>query len=67
MEVEQENGEDSSAPPAVVTKTGVYAFVNGRVEFREAAIVHEGGDYYAVRPFTLLVWRWPIKWTLAPA
>ena len=50
VEVEQENGEDSSAPPAVVTKTGVYAFVNGRVEFREAAIVHEGGDYYVVRP-----------------
>lgn len=42
--------EDSSAPPVTTTKAGVYAFVNGRAEFREAAIVHEGADYYVVRP-----------------
>ena len=46
----QEPEEGSSAPPAAVSKTGVYAFVNGRAEFREASIVHEGADYYVVRP-----------------
>lgn len=46
----QEPEEDSSAPPTTITKTGVYAFVNGRSEFREVAIIHEGSDYYVVRP-----------------
>ena len=46
----QEAGDDSSAPPVTVTKTGVYAFVNGRSEFREVSVVHEGSDYYVVRP-----------------
>ena len=46
----QEADDDSSAPPVTVTKTGVYAFVNGRSEFREVSVVHEGSDYYVVRP-----------------
>ena len=46
----QEPEEGSSAPPVTVTKTGVYAFVSGRAEFREASIVHEGDSYYVVRP-----------------
>ncbi len=33
-----------------VKKLGAYALVNGRAEFREASIVHEGSDYYVVRP-----------------
>ena len=46
----QEADDNSSAPPVTVTKTGVYAFVNGRSEFREVSVVHEGSDYYVVRP-----------------
>ncbi len=46
----QESGEGSDSSPTSVTKSGVYALVNGRVEFREAEIVHEGSDYYVVRP-----------------
>ena len=40
----------SGAPPATVSKIGVYALVNGRAEFREAEIVTEGSDFYVVRP-----------------
>lgn len=40
---------DSSAPVSV-KKTGVFALVNGRSEFREVSIVTEGSDYYVVRP-----------------
>ena len=40
----------SSAPPVTATRTVVYALVNGRTESREVAIVHEGPDYYVVRP-----------------
>ena len=29
---------------------GVYALTHGRSEFKEAEIIHEGGDYYVVRP-----------------
>ena len=50
VEFTQEPGEDSSEPPVTTTKTGVYAFVNGRAEFRETAIVHEGDHYYVIRP-----------------
>lgn len=46
---------DSSAggsqdSPTVATRTVVYALVNGRVESREVAVVHEDADYYVVRP-----------------
>ena len=50
MDFVQEADDDSSAPPVTVTKTGVYAIVNGRSEFREVSVVHEGSDYYVVRP-----------------
>ena len=42
---DKETGETSQ-----VKKLGAYALVNGRAEFREASIVHEGSDYYVVRP-----------------
>ena len=48
VEFTQEAEEGSQ--PVTVTKTGVYAFVNGRAEFREAKIIHEGPDYYVVSP-----------------
>ena len=38
---------DSSIP---ATRMGVYALINGRTEFRQVEIVHEGSDYYVVRP-----------------
>lgn len=41
---------DSSASASAVKKSGVYALVNGRAEFREVSIVTEGGDYYVVQP-----------------
>ena len=41
------SGDGSAAAPA--QKLGVYALVNGRSEFREVEIVHEGSDYYVVR------------------
>ena len=40
----------SSASPETTTRTVVYALVNGRVKSREVSIVHEGSDYYVVRP-----------------
>ena len=46
----QDPNASSGAPPATVSKIGVYALVNGRAEFREAEIVTEGSDYYVVRP-----------------
>ena len=42
-----EEGSGSQAPEE---KMGVYALTNGRSEFKEAEIIHEGGDYYVVRP-----------------
>lgn len=39
---------DGSA--STVTRTGVYALVNGRTEFREVDILYEGSDYYVTRP-----------------
>lgn len=41
---------DSGGSAAAVTKTGVYALVNGRTEFREISILYEGSDYYVIRP-----------------
>lgn len=41
--------QEDSGEPAAVTKTGVYALVNGRTEFREVTILYEGSDYYVVR------------------
>lgn len=41
---------DSSEAASTVTKTGVYALVNGRTEFREVDILYEGSDYYVTRP-----------------
>lgn len=49
VDVSQEP-DHSSGETATVTKTGVYALVNGRTEFREASILYEGSDYYVVRP-----------------
>lgn len=42
--------EDSSSSAAPVNKLVVYALVNGRSEQREVEIVHEGDQYYVVRP-----------------
>jgi len=39
----------SSSQPATVQQVGVYALINGRSEFREVSVVHEGSDYYVVR------------------
>lgn len=50
VEFTQQPEEGSSALPTTETKTGVYSFVNGRSEFREVRVVHEGSDYYVVRP-----------------
>lgn len=48
------SGTDSSASgsegAAVITKLGVYALVNRRVEFKEVKVITEGQDYYVVRP-----------------
>lgn len=41
---------DSGGAAATVTKTGVYALINGRTEFREVSILYEGSDYYVIRP-----------------
>lgn len=46
---QESSGSSSAAPPATVNKTGVYALVNGRTEFREVAILYEGSDYYVTR------------------
>lgn len=40
----------SGVSAATVKKSGVYASVNGRTEFREVTIVMEGSDYYVVEP-----------------
>lgn len=46
-----DSGTDGSGePPATATRTVVYALVNGRVESRQVAVVHEDADYYVVRP-----------------
>ena len=46
-----DSGGDSSGEPQIVgTRTVVYALVNGRVESREVAVVHEDADFYVVRP-----------------
>lgn len=44
----EEGSSVSAAPPA--NKLVVYALVNGRSEQREVEIVHEGDQYYVVRP-----------------
>ncbi|MCI8303225.1 MAG: hypothetical protein HFF52_01205 [Lawsonibacter sp.] len=41
------SGTSSSAESS---RVGVYALINGRAEFREVSIVHEGSDYYVVSP-----------------
>lgn len=49
LHLEQAEPDSSaSAPPA--NRTVVYALINGRTESREVSIVHEGADYYVVRP-----------------
>ena len=48
VEFTQETSDSSEA--SAVTKTGVYALVNGRTEFREVDILYEGSDYYVTRP-----------------
>ena len=46
-----DSGADGSGDsPAVATRTVVYALVNGRIESRQVAVVHEDDDYYVVRP-----------------
>ena len=45
----QDPNASSGAPPTTVSKIGVYALVNGRSEFREVSVIHEGSDYYVVR------------------
>lgn len=40
----------SSGSTAAASRTGVYALVNGRTEFREVSILYEGSDYYVIRP-----------------
>ena len=42
-----EGSASSQAEP--VRRLGVYALVNGRSEFREVSVIHEGSDYYVVR------------------
>ena len=51
-EVPVETGEAGSASSqaAPAKRLGVYALANGRSEFREVSIVHEGSDYYVVHP-----------------
>lgn len=49
-DVETAAGDGSGEAPAVTTRTVVYALVNGRVESRQVAVVHEDDDYYVVRP-----------------
>lgn len=46
--VEGGPGASSSPPPA--KRLVVYALINGRSELREVEIIHEGSDYYVVRP-----------------
>ncbi len=50
VEEQPKADESASAPAQPVKKLGVYALVNGRVEFKGAEIAAEGGDYYVVRP-----------------
>lgn len=46
-----DSGADSSGEPQIVgARTVVYALVNGRIESREVAVVHEDADFYVVRP-----------------
>lgn len=45
-----QDGDHSDDSASTVTKTGVYALVNGRTEFREVDILYEGSDYYVTRP-----------------
>lgn len=55
LRLEDVAADDSSAAgertsSADATRTVVYALVNGRVESRQVAVVHEDADYYVVRP-----------------
>lgn len=45
-----QDADRSDDSASAVTKTGVYALVNGRTEFREVDILYEGSDYYVTRP-----------------
>lgn len=49
-DVEDPSTDSSSEPQTTQTRTVVYALVNGRIESREVAVVHEDADYYVVRP-----------------
>ena len=49
-DVEDSSTDSSSEPQTTQTRTVVYALVNGRIESREVAVVHEDADYYVVRP-----------------
>ena len=44
------SGDSSSSSTETVNKLVVYALINGRSEMREVEIIHEGTDYYVVRP-----------------
>lgn len=48
VEVEEENKDTGET--VTVNRLVVYALVNGRTESRKVSIVHEGSDYYVVRP-----------------
>lgn len=45
-----QDADHSDDSASTVTRTGVYALVNGRTEFREVDILYEGSDYYVTRP-----------------
>lgn len=49
-DVADSSADGSGETPAMTTRTVVYALVNGRVESRQVAVVHEDADYYVVRP-----------------
>lgn len=49
-DVADPSADGSDKSPAVATRTVVYALVNGRIESREVAVVHEDADYYVVHP-----------------
>lgn len=48
--VESTTEDPETGEPVQIRRMGIYALVNGRAEFREAAIVTEGSDFYVVRP-----------------
>lgn len=46
----EQAAQEPESSTAAAARTVVYALVNGRTESREVSIVHEGSDYYVVRP-----------------